>query len=488
LPDVLPILDGFDEYSDQLLSAALGVLSNRKYGPWPMVFASRPVPELKPGDWRGILEATVIELAPLPAAVVAEYVDGAVLPGSAHALEPIAREVREHPDGKLAAALSCPFLLDIAVRRRGVSRPYDLIASVAGPGATDPSDLLARSFLEASMNGSWRWQNARTGRWLREVARRSQQAFHFRPNDLDPPPGATAVLLVAAALLPAAALAACLPRLPLLALAGAAAAFLVTLMVSSAYTGSEPTVNPRAELRRERGLALERARIAAVLTVALGVIDLLARHTGLWVLAVAGIVAGVVGILGGGPPRDRVTAGGVGLLYGPVLGWAAYIEPSLAGNWRFVIAGAVPGATVFAAVAIINLAGNIRGGQGRVALTLAPMLAICIALPVTFWAAWVAGIAADANLVLPWAVADKPVALAIFALAVSAAMLVATRWSLMWAGRLRAALTGSLPLALLGFLEDFAELGVLRRRGYSYEFKHPLLARNCEALPPRSAG
>jgi hypothetical protein len=53
--------------------------------------------------------------------------------------------------------------------------------------------------------------------------------------------------------------------------------------------------------------------------------------------------------------------------------------------------------------------------------------------------------------------------------------------------RLALAAKGDLPVPLLAFLDDCTVSGILRRRGYSYEFKDPALRRVC-LRPPSDWG
>ena len=249
--EVLPILDGFDEYSTQLLGEALSILGNRKYASRPLVLLSRPNRDMTVSFWRDLLgNASVIELMPLPAIEIIRYIEAAPRSGD-FPLDGIARALREDPAGIAAQALSSPFMLDTAVRKYSYVPAGDFFARVATGSLAETEDLLASHYLQWRIRDSYRWRNSNCPKWLREVAQRSSEPFSFRPNDLDIPDAVMTALLITAAALPAVAMIAIIPALPLLL--GLAIAVVSGLVIfAGSYTRNEPTIDPRDEFNLER--------------------------------------------------------------------------------------------------------------------------------------------------------------------------------------------------------------------------------------------
>ena len=300
--EVLPILDGFDEYSTQLLSEALGILGNRKYASRPLVLLSRPNSDMTVSVWRDLLgNASVIELMPLTAGEITRYIEAAPRSGNSP-LDGIARALREDPAGIAAQVLSSPFMLDTAVKKYAYVPAGDFFACVATGSLVETEDLLASHYLQWRIRDSYRWRNSNCPKWLREVAQRSSGPFSFRPNDLDIPDALMTALLIIAATLPAVAMITVIPALPLL-LGLAIAVVSGLVLFAGSYTRNEPTIDPRDEFNLERRRATEKAAAAFISIAALGFLGILAPYAGRWILG-AGAAFGALGAVWASPLHE----------------------------------------------------------------------------------------------------------------------------------------------------------------------------------------
>jgi hypothetical protein len=483
--EILPILDGFDEYSTQLLGEALGILGNMKYSSRPLVVLSRPDQELAVSTWRDLLsEAAVIELMPLPVDEIIRYIETAPR-GAEPQLSEIVRELRDKPAGIAAQVLSSPFMLDIAVRKYAYVYPGDFLTRVAAGDPSKAEDLLASYVLEWRIRDSSRWRDSNPRRWLDEIARRAPRKFMFRPNELDIPSAVMTGVLIIAAALPAVTMIVVIPVLPLL-LGFAIAVSSGLIFVFGSYTGNGPTIDPRDELNLERRRAKERAVIAFIFTAALGFLGVVAPYVGEWTLGIAAALGALAGTWGEPNARTRFYGSAAGALCGPIFGWAAYAGTQFDPSWRFVIPGIAIGAFAFIVIFAVNLIGHVSTGTGREGLLTAPFVAAAFALPVGLLAGSVLAVATLSQLGFSVIFIDRLGGVIIFSVAVACAILLTTLWSRILISRTYYAARGVFPLRLLRFLEDFAELRVLRRVGYSYEFKHPALLRvvKCSKAAP----
>ena len=142
-----------------------------------------------------------------------------------------------------------------------------------------------------------------------------------------------------------------------------------------------------------------------------------------------------------------------------------------------MIPGIVIGTFAFIVFFIGNLAGHISDGQGKEGLLVAPAVAAAAALPVGLLAGSVIAVANLSRLGSGVVFLDRLAGVAIFSSAVACTVLLVTMWSRILISRAYYAFRGIFPLCLLRFLEDFAELNILRSVGYSYEYKHPATLR-----------
>ena len=104
LSEVLPILDGFNEYGLVLTGEALGIISNRYHSGRPLVLLTRPAPDLVPSV-QEIADATAVELMPLPAEEIARYIEDVPWAASSSTLNRAAEAVRDAPCGVAAKVL-----------------------------------------------------------------------------------------------------------------------------------------------------------------------------------------------------------------------------------------------------------------------------------------------------------------------------------------------------------------------------------------------
>ena len=476
ISEVLPILDGFDEYSTQLLSEALGILGNRKYASRPLVLLSRPNRDMTVSVWRDLLgNASVIELLPLPASEITSYIEAAPRSGDSP-LDGIARALRKDPAGVAAQALSSPFMLDTAVKKYAYVSTGDFFARAETGSLAEAEDLLASHYLQWRVHGSYRWRNSNCQKWLREIARRASGPFLFRPNDLTIPNSITIALAIIAAALPAVAMIAIIPTL--LLLLGLAIATVSGLVIfAGSDTRNEPTIDPRDEFRLERKRAMEKVIVALMSIAAMGFLGVLAPYTGKWVLGAGAAVGALVGVWGEPTARARLYVGAAGALCGPIFGWAAYLGYEVGSAWRFMIPGIVIGTFAFIVIFIGNMASHVSEGQGKEGLLTAPAVAAAAALPIGLLAGSVIAVANLSQLGFGVVFLDRLAGVVIFSSAVGCAILLVTPWTRILISRAYYAFRGIFPLRLLRFLEDFAELKILRSVGYSYEYKHPATLR-----------
>ncbi len=325
ISEILPILDGFDEYSDQLRSQALAILSGRDLVALPVILISRPYEYKGFNLWRRLLTAAaIVELAPLPADAISSYLEE--LPRGDHGspLDSIVHEVRSYPEESVAKALSSAFMLDIASKEYLQTAPGDFLHAAIRDSLARAQDVLALSFVRRMTYRS-RWPYSDAIKWLRGIADRSIQPFGFRPNELEAPVLVHNFILLIAAALPAVALTLCLTSVRLWQTLVLAVGFGWSLMAFDIHTRPEPTIDPRDELRFERAAAAEKAKIAFAATTALGFPGIMALYIGAWVLGLGMLLGALLSALGARRTRERLIGSAVGGPFGAAMGGAAYV-------------------------------------------------------------------------------------------------------------------------------------------------------------------
>ena len=477
LSEVLPILDGFNEYGSVWMGEALGIISNRYHSGRPLVLLTRPAPDLLT-PIQEIVDAAAVELVPLPAEEIARYIEGVPWAPSSSTLNRAAEAVRDTPCGVAAKVLSSPFMLDAFTRTH--LRSGDFLRYAASGDASEAEELLASRFMEMQISHRSRWGQENPPKWLSAIADRTHGRSRFRPNDLKLPGPARFLVLSIAVALPAAAVPLVIHGPPfLLILAGfiLAAGYGLSLEIIGGVSRNNPTVDPRRERRIELHTALTYSGAIAQILAVLGMVDVTGLYAGQWTLAVGAVLgalfAGSAGLRG----RQLLGALGLGALSGTVLGWAAYYGTHLGSFWEFVIPGLTAAAFVFVAGFVAGSAVGVLDGEGLEGISMAFSGAAELLLPVGLLAGSVAAVAGLGQLGSAAPLASKVAGLVIFIAATAAGVMLVSDWFFIWAGYVYAALRGIFPLAILAFLQDYSALGVLRRVGTGYEFKHPALCR-----------
>ena len=477
LSEVLPILDGFNEYGQVWMGEALGTISDRFHSGQPLVLLTRPDPDVRP-PIQEIADAAAVELMPLPAEEIARYIEGLPWAASSSTLRRAAKAVRDAPCGVAAKVLSSPFMLDAFTRTH--VRSGDFLRYAASGDASGAEELLASRFMEMQISHRSRWGQENPPKWLSAIACHMHGGSRFRPNELELPGMARLLVLAVAVALPAAAVPLVIHGPPfLLILAGLvlAAGYGLSLEIIGSVSRNNPTVDPRRERRIEFRTALKYSGGIAQILAVLGMVDVTGLYAGQWTLAVGAVLgalfAGSAGLRG----RQLLGALGLGALSGTVLGWAACYGTNLGSFWEFVVPGLTAAAFVFAAGFVAGSAVNVFDGEGLEGISMAFSGAAELLLPVGLLAGSVAAVAGLGQLGSATPLASKVAGLVIFIAAAAAGVMLVSDWFLIWAGYVYATLRGIFPLTILAFLDDFCALGVLRRVGLGYEFKHPALCR-----------
>jgi hypothetical protein len=429
-------------------------------------------------EWKyALANAVTVELLPLPALEIAQYIRRLPRPSGYSALESLVYEVENGPDDAVAKVMSSAFMLDAAANLYSTGFSGRFVGALRDRDSLQMEDAIAVSFLEYREKSDHNWTPESTRKWLTRIARTSSPEYGFQPNALELPAPIATFLLVVAACLPAAVIFLTIPALPLIAAAAIAVAYGVGLSIFGVYTANGPTVDSRREMRIEFVKAKEKAFITLALTVGLGVLNLLLPYLGQWALLVGAVFGASLSIVSAYDVRERLIVGGVGALLGSIIGLAVYVGMRLGFPWIYVMPGLVAGAIVLMVVFVANFAGHVARGEGWQGLALAPFLGVAIALPIMLWASSVSAIAhfsrvgSDSNLV------NGAAGVALFALALTTAMVVTTVWARIGTTRLYYSVRGIYPLRLLTFLDDYTHFGVLRQYGAWYRFRHPAFQR-----------
>jgi TIR domain/NACHT domain len=475
---VLPILDGLDEYSDQLRVQALTILSNGTYGRRPLIVIMRSTKRVSAEEWKyALADALTVELRPLPAPEIAQYIRHVVRHGNNFKLRSLADGVENGPDDAAARAISSAFMLDAVTNLYSAGFSSMFERALHDRDSLQMEEAIAISFLEYREKSQCNWSPENIRKWLSTIARTSSQTYGFRPNSLSLPAPISMLLLVVAAGLPATVMLLTMPALPLIAAAAIAVAYGVGLGIFGTYTENGPTVDPRKEIRIEFVKAKEKVFITFALTLSLGVLNLLLPYLGLWTMLVGAVLGAALSTVDAYRVRPRLIDGGLGALLGLIIGWSVYAGMRLGSSWIYVMPGLIAGGIVFIIVFGANFVGHVARGEGWQGLALAPFLGVVIALLVALWASSVSAIAHFSRVGFGSNVMNGATGVVIFALALAAAMITMTVWARIGATRLYYSARGVYPLRLLRFLDDFADLGVLRRYGAWYRFRHPAFQR-----------
>ncbi|MEV6965208.1 NACHT domain-containing protein [Hamadaea sp. NPDC051192] len=176
---VLPVLDGFDEIAEDVRPGALSGIARSIRRRDEVVVTSRP----------DEFEAAVAVEGPLPGAAVVELADLAAgdvdrhlrasSGGQSSKWRTVLDELREHPDGPLAQALSTPLMvwLAVTVYRSRDADPSELL----GPELRGSREAIELHLLQGLVPAVYdrarapvrpRWTPAKARRWLGAVADR----------------------------------------------------------------------------------------------------------------------------------------------------------------------------------------------------------------------------------------------------------------------------------------------------------------------------
>ena len=98
-------------------------------------------------------------------------------------------------------------------------------------------------------------------------------------------------------------------------------------------------------------------------------------------------------------------------------------------------------------VHVANFAGHVARGEGWLGLTLAPFLSVAIALPIMLWASSVSAIAHFSRVGFHSNLVNGAAGVALFALALTAAMVITTVWATIGTTRLYYSVRASIRCA-----------------------------------------
>jgi hypothetical protein len=340
---ILPVIDGLDEMDPADAAAPGGTgagrssrardlvtaLNNSLQGLLlaPVVVTSRSA-EYAALD-RGIDRATHVQLVPLDGVEAADYLREQFRDeDEARRWAPVLKDIRDNPEGKLAARLATPWRLTLALasfRAGGEPEPLlraapDLLAQAPGEAVPEIDRRLLGQYIDSAVSlhdKTGRYQEADVRRWLAALATDlSRQAVHGKPaTDIElatwwEPAGRRATRLVHAAPALAAALASLIIGAVTHNLTLAAIAVLPLLLAAVA---TRPPVPKRLRVRQ--------------LTTWQGVQG---TARGLVLGLVLGLVVTLIGKFSSGPAYDAVLTFSGGLVYGLVYGLVAGLAAGVA--------------------------------------------------------------------------------------------------------------------------------------------------------------
>ncbi|MFJ5984664.1 NACHT domain-containing protein [Lentzea sp. NPDC092896] len=158
---ILPVLDGFDEIASGLHDRALEVLSCSTL-PW--LLTSR-LGEYEKAS-RPLGRSAAIELSGVTAADLAAY-----LPDTGE-WAPVLAEIEAHPEGRLAKVLRTPLMASLARKvHSGVESPSALLDAKRFPDEAATEEHLLGGFVPAAYRDCRRWDPDDARRWLGHLAR-----------------------------------------------------------------------------------------------------------------------------------------------------------------------------------------------------------------------------------------------------------------------------------------------------------------------------
>ncbi len=185
---VVPVLDGLDEMPPALREAALEALDRAlaNAGPFVVTCRTNEYQSAVAAGGRVLSRAAVVEIEPVDVAGAIEFLSAAQTDGDTR-WQPVFGQLRAHPDGPLAAALSTPLMVYLA--RTAYAHPTTDPAQLCDPDRfTDRASVeahLLEAYLpsvyrddpapqltpESSLAVSARWYPAeRARRWLAFIA------------------------------------------------------------------------------------------------------------------------------------------------------------------------------------------------------------------------------------------------------------------------------------------------------------------------------
>ncbi|GAA0234109.1 hypothetical protein GCM10010492_36190 [Saccharothrix mutabilis subsp. mutabilis] len=438
---VLPVLDGLDEVAPAGRAAVARAVTTAVGRDRPLVLTARSAEyqEVISGSGTTIGRAAVVELGTVRAEAAADYLASGV-PDGDHRWDAVLAELRRHPEGVLARALSTPLAVYLA-------------KTAYAPSATDPADLLTsdtpeevdRHLLDAYLPALYpEADRATRTRWLAFLARR-----------LERKPGTDLSWWRLFLLLPR-------PDLVVPAGRGALLATLVAVLITVRIT-----------LRDWRAVPVWVLLVGAVAFA-------------LTAAVVGGAVGGLLGLLRFARDEERLVAlprfNTLGprqvagrLLLGAAVGAVIQTALSLVGVTGYGIWAGVWGGAAFGAVLSANLdmvpriqvdvpvhpAVSLRADR-RASIALAVWTALCTFFPLVVLDPRYAGSFHPKSV---W-----PSALIAIALAVLWPLSCA--WVKFGIARFWFWVFRKTPWRLMEFLEDAHRRGVLRQVGGSYQFRH----------------
>jgi transcriptional regulator with XRE-family HTH domain len=472
---ILPVLDGFDELATGLHVAALEALNATAL---PLLLTSRPGEFLTAAETDALTAAAAVRLTDLTVADLVDYLPRTTRKDTGTTVwDPVLTQLREHPERpgcvNLRAVLTTPLMVGLArasYSDRTDSDPTELLDTERFDSQYALEDHLLGSFIPTvyrDQPGRRRWDTDDVRRWLGYLARHLERlgtrdlTWWQLGTTMRPWRRVTVVGLVAGVTFAfAAGFAAALmgglgfgtgvaDGLIAGPLDGLAAGLAIGLLRVIGVTFGGAAFEPcRARIRlhgRRRRLAARFVRRFTV-GVALG----LAFAGGLGLAGALGIQFWIVGRLGTGPEYGVLA----GLVFGPLIGLAwgllARIEAPI--DVRTAVSPTdllnTNRATVLVETSVLGFVGAVGFGvvagvlhgpeyglvQGlSYGLVLGLAIGLGIALGLTAWGQW---------LVL---------------------------------SRIWLPLHRRLPWALIAFLDDACQRGVLRKVGAVYQFRHSRL-------------
>lgn len=157
---ILPVLDGFDEIATGLHDRALRELS---YSELPWLLTSR-VAEYEEAS-RTLGRSVAVELSGVTAADLSAY-----LPRS-DGWAPVLAEIEAHPDGRLAEVLRTPLMASLArTVHTGAESPSTLLDTTRFPDRAATEEHLLGGFVRAAYRDGRRWEPDDAWRWLGHLA------------------------------------------------------------------------------------------------------------------------------------------------------------------------------------------------------------------------------------------------------------------------------------------------------------------------------